>query len=258
MRDRLSMRDLAAALGVDGNTVRDWLKKACIEVAEDRYDDRLRVVTLADAQRLAELHARTLLPIPDEMPKTLTAALTIIARQAAAAAELEAKYAALLQRMQELESSQTPQTYAADHQTAFLPGPYVASARPGDAKQRPSRAAIAIVPKAREWVKLPEGYEAIPEFCRRHGWPVTTVDNAFQDGRLTATSGDWKYGWNGRGSVKKALNIEQQRALLAQYRSHSLYHPCEQQGCPCGGITDAGTAQREVESETLERMIELR
>jgi hypothetical protein len=73
MRDKLTMRELAAALAADPNTIRTWIEEIepSVTIETDKRDKRIKYISLVDAKRLASAHDISLFDIPIGMPKTL-------------------------------------------------------------------------------------------------------------------------------------------------------------------------------------------
>jgi hypothetical protein len=73
IRDRLTMRELAAALAADPNTIRTWIEEISppVTIETDKRDKRIKYISMVDAKRLAAAHNISLFDIPIGMPRTL-------------------------------------------------------------------------------------------------------------------------------------------------------------------------------------------
>jgi transposase-like protein len=204
--EHYTIAQLAAALGTNENTLRDWMERAEIVATPGRRDGRIKVVSRGDAERLATLHDCPLRDI-SELPSTLEAAWREIV-----------KLRAEIERMK----ADAKPTYAPV--TRYEPILSVSPHRLIDSSfettyRHPSPS-----------LSLPDGLVSVEAFANRHGWPLQTIKQAIIDGRLEETTGEWKMK---RAIVKHALNPEQQRAMLALYRAHPRFQECEVSDCSC-------------------------
>jgi transposase-like protein len=199
---RFTMSALAAALGIDAKTLRAWMAAQGVEPTPDRFDARRVTVSQDDAERLAAAHDRALGDVSD-LPATLAAAHAEIVR--------------LRGEILSLKTYNAPVTRHAPILTVLAPQVIDSSSYP------PKRALSTAL-------LLPDGLVSVEAFANRHGWPLQTIKKAITDGRLEETRGEWKMK---RAIVKHALNLDQQIAMLALYRTHPRFQECDDLTCPC-------------------------
>ncbi len=220
-RTRYTISEARAALGgIDAKTILDWIEKATPKIVPtiDKRDQRRKFISAADLGRLADEHERQLAPL-DDAPRTMAAALAVIARQTETIAALQARVTAL-----EARPTLTAPHYAAQTDETMKDTNYPAQSHVGAAVAR------RFSPSPSVSYALPDGMIAVERFAHQQGVPVQTLRNAIEDGRLTETHGEWKVQ---RATVRHAFTWEQQRQAVITYRSHARWSPCDQPDCPC-------------------------
>jgi len=207
MNDRHMLGEVARMLSVDAKTLRDWLSKAGIEPAPDKYDARRKYLTADQVAQLAALHERT----PRHAPT--------VADLAAHVDELTAKIAAL----EAAKTTYAPVTrYEGQEGASAFERSHSATYTPYPRRRTP--------PPAREaYSELPEGLRSWHDVANAHGIPESTMQSAVENGRLPVIAGSWRIGRHSH-TLTHALDAAGLQAFYRLYSPSPRFKPCPE--CP--------------------------
>lgn len=201
----MSIKEAMQRLKKSDATIRRYIRNGAIRYRSDR---QRRVYLLReDVERIAYEDSLLSPPAADREPG-----------QEARIAELEQTVYDLQLQIEELRARIEDLTELVKEPSALIPAPAPVQ-KPVVGRYEPSYA-----------VSLPGGLVPFRIFTHRHGLSESTVKGAIDRGEIEATSGEWKIK-NSR--VKRAFDLDQQRAFLAHYRTRRTYHPCLVEECPC-------------------------
>jgi hypothetical protein len=209
MRDRYTLTELRAMLGVSLLTLRRWLRAATITPERDRYDAHKYFVQRADAERLALHHGRVLVELDNSLPITLEAAHREIV-------QLRQEIQRLHEQLAQKPAHRLPAPSVSNRDDADNDGQTAEATATGRSSRRYYSRTGGEQKTIQKGPPLPAGYVTYQNMAERHSVPTSNVEYALMRAKepLPSVKGQW---FEGAQHIYYALDETGQTAFVQRF-----------------------------------------